>query len=78
MCDATVPAYVWGDRLVPIQQPGSSVRSVAAGIGPGMALALGAASGSSAHTVLLQGDGGFMLGVGELASAVQSGAKIVV
>ena len=78
VCDATVPAYVWGDRLVPIQAPGTSIRSVAAGIGPGMALALGAASGSSTHTVLLQGDGGFMLGVGELASAVQSGAKVIV
>lgn len=78
VCDATVPAYVWGDRLVPIHEPRTSIRSAAAGIGPGMALALGAAAGSSAHTVLLQGDGGFMLGIGELASAVQCNARIVV
>ena len=78
VCDATVPAYVWGDRLVPIQRPRTSIRSAAAGIGPGMALALGAAAGSTAHTVLLQGDGGFMLGIGELASAVQSKSRIVV
>ncbi|TNM50840.1 thiamine pyrophosphate-binding protein [Nocardioides albidus] len=78
VCDATVPAFVWGDRLVPITVPRTSVRSVAAGIGPGMALALGAAAGSTAHTVLLQGDGGFMLGIGELASAVQARSRIVV
>ncbi|NKY33133.1 hypothetical protein HGA13_08640 [Nocardia speluncae] len=78
VCDATVPAYVWGDRLVPIHAPRTSIRSTAAGIGPGMALALGAAAGSTAHTVLLQGDGGFMLGLGELASAVQAKSRIVV
>lgn len=78
VCDATVPAYVWGDRLVPIHAPRTSIRSAAAGIGPGMGLALGAAAGSDAHTVLLQGDGGFMLGIGELASAVQAGSRIVI
>lgn len=78
VCDATVPAYVWGDRLVPIHRPRTSIRSAAAGIGPGMAMALGAAAGSSAHTVLLQGDGGFMLGIGELAAAVQAKSRIVV
>ncbi|QIX26570.1 hypothetical protein ncot_08120 [Nocardioides sp. JQ2195] len=78
VCDATVPAYVWGDRLVPIVEPRTSIRSAAAGIGPGMAMALGAATASSSHTVLLQGDGGFMLGIAELASAVQSNARIVV
>lgn len=78
VCDATVPAYVWGDRLLPIASPRTSIRSAAAGIGPGMALALGAAAGSTSHVVLLQGDGGFMLGIGELASAVQARSRIVV
>lgn len=78
VCDATVPAFVWGDRLAPIVAARTSVRSTAAGIGPGMAFALGAAAASDEHVVLLQGDGGFMLGVGELASAVQSRAKVVV
>lgn len=78
VCDATVPAYVWGDRLVPITTAGTSIRSTAAGIGPGMAMAVGAALGTDSHTVLLQGDGGFMLGVAELASAVQAQAKIIV
>ncbi|KQY54270.1 thiamine pyrophosphate-binding protein [Nocardioides sp. Root140] len=78
VCDATVPAYVWGDRLVPIAAPRTSIRSAAAGIGPGMAMALGAATASDSHTVLLQGDGGFMLGIAELASAVQAKSRIVV
>lgn len=78
VCDATVPAYVWGDRLLPIVSPRTSIRSAAAGIGPGMALALGAAAASTSHVVLLQGDGGFMLGIGELASAVQARSRIIV
>jgi acetolactate synthase-1/2/3 large subunit len=78
VCDATVPAYVWGDRLVPITSPRTSIRSAAAGIGPGMALALGAAAASTSHVVLLQGDGGFMLGIGELASAAQARSRIVI
>ncbi|GAA4482000.1 thiamine pyrophosphate-binding protein [Rhodococcus olei] len=78
VCDATVPAYVWGDRLVPITEIGTSVRSTAAGIGPGMAMAVGAALAADTHSVLLQGDGGFMLGVGELATAVQCRAKVIV
>lgn len=78
VCDATVPAYVWGDRLLPVTAPRTSIRSAAAGIGPGMGLALGAAAASTAHTVVLQGDGGFMLGIGELASAVQAKSRIVI
>lgn len=78
VCDATIPAYVWGDRLVPIERPRTSIRSAAAGIGPGMAMALGAALASDEHTVLLAGDGGFMLGIAELASAVQAGARVVI
>src|ERR1700733_12896644 len=38
--DATVPAYVWGDRLVPILQPRTSVRPASAAIGPGLPPAL--------------------------------------
>lgn len=78
VCDATIPAYVWGDRLVPIERPRTSIRSAAAGIGPGMAMALGAALASDEHTILLAGDGGFMLGIAELASAVQAEARVVI
>jgi acetolactate synthase-1/2/3 large subunit len=76
--DATVPAYLWGDRLLPILQPRTSVRSASAAIGPGLPLALGAAAGSGRPAVLIAGDGGFMLHVGELATAVQHGLPVVI
>jgi acetolactate synthase-1/2/3 large subunit len=76
--DATVPAYVWGDRVLPILAPRTSIRPTGAGIGPGLPLAIGAAVGSGAPVVLIQGDGGFMLSAGELAAAAQAGVQVVV
>jgi acetolactate synthase I/II/III large subunit len=76
--DATVPAYVWGDRLLPILRPRTSVRPASAAIGPGLPLALGAAVGTGRPTVLIAGDGGFMLHVGELATVVQHDVPVVI
>jgi acetolactate synthase I/II/III large subunit len=76
--DATVPAYLWGDRLLPILQPRTSMRPASAAIGPGLPLALGAAVGSGHPVVLIAGDGGFMLHVGELATAVQHDVPVVI
>jgi len=76
--DATVPAYLWGDRLLPILQPRTSVRPASAAIGPGLPLALGAAAGSGRPAVLIAGDGGFMLHVGELATLVQHDLPVVI
>jgi acetolactate synthase-1/2/3 large subunit len=76
--DATVPAYRWGDRVLPILAPRTSIRPTSAAIGPGVPLALGAAIGSGRPTVVIQGDGGLMLSVGELATAVQHEVPIIV
>jgi acetolactate synthase I/II/III large subunit len=76
--DATVPAYLWGDRLLPILQPRTSMRPASAAIGPGLPLALGAAAGSGHPVVLIAGDGGFMLHVGELVTAVQHDLPVVI
>jgi acetolactate synthase I/II/III large subunit len=76
--DATVPAYVWGDRLLPILQSRTSMRPASAAIGPGLPLALGAAVGSGHPVVLIAGDGGFMLHVGELVTAVQHAVPVVI
>jgi acetolactate synthase-1/2/3 large subunit len=76
--DATVPAYLWGDRLLPILQPRTSVRPASAAIGPGLPLALGAAAGSGRPAVLIVGDGGFMLHPGELVTAVQHDLPVVI
>jgi acetolactate synthase I/II/III large subunit len=76
--DATVPAYLWGDRLLPILQPRTSMRPASAAIGPGLPLALGAAVGTGHPAVLIAGDGGFMLHVGELATVVQHDVPVVI
>jgi acetolactate synthase-1/2/3 large subunit len=76
--DATVPAYLWGNRAIPIVAPRTSLHSTSAAIGPGLPLAIGAAIGSGKKTALIQGDGGFMLNIGELATAVQHRAPVIV
>ncbi len=76
--DATVPAYLWGDRLLPILQPRTSMRPASAAIGPGLPLALGAAVSNGQPAVLIAGDGGFMLHVGELATIVQHDVPVVI
>ena len=76
--DATLPAYLWANRVFPILRPQTSIHPTSGAIGPGMPFAIGAAVGSSKQTVLIQGDGGFMLSIGELATAVQHNLQIVV
>lgn len=76
--DATVPAYVWGNNLVPIIKPQTSYNTTSAAIGPGLPLAIGAALGTGNKAVVIQGDGGFMLNLSELATAVQYQVPVVV
>jgi acetolactate synthase-1/2/3 large subunit len=76
--DATVPAYTWGNRLFPILEPRTSIGSTSAAIGPGLPLAIGAAIGSGKKTALIQGDGGFMLNLSELATAAQYELPLII
>lgn len=76
--DATVPAYLWGNRAIPILEPRTSMHPTSAAIGPALPLAIGAAIGSGNKTAIIQGDGGFMLNIGELATAVQYSVPIIV
>ena len=76
--DATISAYVWGNTLIPILEPRTSMHSTSAAIGPGLPLGLGAAMGSNEKTVIIQGDGGFMLNIGELATAAQYNTPVIV
>lgn len=76
--DATVPAYVWANRVLPILAPRTSLTTTSAAIGPGLPLAIGAAVATHERTVVIQGDGGFMLSIGELATAAQYKLPIVV
>jgi acetolactate synthase-1/2/3 large subunit len=75
--DATVPAYLWGNRLMPVLSPRTSINPTSAAIGPALPLAIGAAIGSGKKTAVIQGDGGFMLNIGELATAVQYNVPVV-
>jgi len=77
--DATVPAYLWGDRLLPVYEPGTSINPTSAAIGPGLPFAVGAAA-TGPTAVAICGDGGFQLHIGELATLGQFGlpAKVVV
>jgi len=76
--DATVSAYQWGNRLLPVRRARTAMRPVSMAIGPGVPLAVGAAVGSGQPTVVIQGDGGLMLSLGELATAVQQNLPLVV
>jgi acetolactate synthase-1/2/3 large subunit len=76
--DATVPAYLWGNRLLPILEPRTSLNPTSAAIGPALPLAIGAAIGSGRKAAVIQGDGGFMLNIAELATAVQYRVPVVV
>ena len=76
--DATVPAYIWGNRLLPILLPRTSLNTTSAAIGPGLPLAIGAATATRQPTAVIQGDGGFMLHIGELATAAQYKLPVIV
>ena len=75
--DTTVPAYTWG-HLLPVLKPNSYMGPTSAAIGPGLPMAIGAALGTGKKTVLLQGDGGFMFHIGELATAAQYQLPIII
>ena len=75
--DATVPAYLWGNRLMPVLAPRTSIHPTSAAIGPALPLAIGAAIGSGKKAAVIQGDGGFMLNIAELSTAVQYNVPVV-
>ncbi|MEM7016836.1 MAG: thiamine pyrophosphate-binding protein [Pseudomonadota bacterium] len=76
--DSTVPAYFWGNNLIPLYEPRTTMGPTSGAIGPGLPLAIGAALGSGKKTVVIQGDGGFMLHIGELATAAQYNLPIII
>jgi acetolactate synthase-1/2/3 large subunit len=70
--DITVSNSTWGHRLFPLHAPRDNVYPTSAGIGQGFPLAIGAAIAAGRRkTVLLSGDGGFVLNLGELWTVVQ-------
>ncbi|MSQ27406.1 MAG: thiamine pyrophosphate-binding protein [Dehalococcoidia bacterium] len=77
--DSTIPAYTWGNRLLEVYEPRTSLHAASMAIGPGLPLALGAAVAHPDRPVaLITGDGGFLLAIGELSTAAQYGLKVLV
>jgi acetolactate synthase I/II/III large subunit len=77
--DVTVQANVWGSRLFEIYEPRTSIHASGGGIGQGLPTAIGAQMGCKDQVVVLMaGDGGFMVNVGEMATAAQEELPIIV
>ncbi|AFT88745.1 thiamine pyrophosphate-binding protein [Paraburkholderia phenoliruptrix] len=77
--DVTISNSTWGNRMLKIFSPRAGVHALGGGIGQGMQMGIGAAlAGSAAKTVCLVGDGGLMVNVGELATAVQENANVMI
>lgn len=76
--DSTVPNYMWGNRILPILEPRTSIRAASSAIGPGLPFGIGAAIGSGQPTVVIQGDGGFMLSIGELSACAEHQVPVIV
>jgi acetolactate synthase I/II/III large subunit len=77
--DVTQNNTTWGNRVFPLNAPNQNVYPVGAGIGQGLCLGIGAAAAAgNRKTVVMTGDGGFFLNVGELWTAVQEGLDMVV
>jgi acetolactate synthase-1/2/3 large subunit len=77
--DLTIAASTWGHRLFEVYHPEGSIYPVGAAIGPGLALAIGAAVGAGgSKVILLTGDGGFFVNFGELWTLVQERANVTV
>ena len=76
--DATISSYLWANRLLPVERPRTAIRPSSQAIGPGVPLGLGAAVATGQPTVVIQGDGGLMLSIGELATAAQYDLPLIV
>ncbi len=78
--DVTLSNSMWGNRRPRLVGPRDGVHALGGGIGLGLPMAIGAALAAGAggrKTVALIGDGGLMLNVGELATAVELSADLV-
>jgi acetolactate synthase-1/2/3 large subunit len=76
--DTTIPVTLFLRRLLPVRRPRGGYYPSSSAIGPGLPTAIGAAVGTGAPVLLLQGDGGIMLSLAELATLAETGAPVVV
>ncbi|WP_058913825.1 thiamine pyrophosphate-binding protein [Entomohabitans teleogrylli] len=75
--DITVSGSVWGSRLFRAAAPLRNIHSLAGAIGMGLSMAVGSAVANPGKKIVgLVGDGGLMLGIGELATMAQERCDI--
>lgn len=76
--DVTVPSSSWGNRLLEIYHPSTNVYPLGGGIGQGLAMGIGAAlARPDEPTVVIAGDGGLAVHIGELATLAQQNPWLV-
>jgi acetolactate synthase-1/2/3 large subunit len=74
----TISNSTFGNRYVRIADPRHGVHALGGGIGQGVAMGVGAALASSGpKAITLLGDGGTMLGLAEMITAVDENAPLV-
>ncbi|MDV6304512.1 MULTISPECIES: thiamine pyrophosphate-binding protein [Rhodococcus] len=77
--DVTIPSSQWGNRLLPIHERETNIFPLGGGIGQGLAMGIGAAHGRrDVPTLVMVGDGGLAVHLGELASLAGSSAHVIV
>ncbi|MFJ2772351.1 thiamine pyrophosphate-binding protein [Streptomyces sp. NPDC087300] len=75
--DVTIPSSSWGNRLLEMYDPRDNVFPRGGGIGQGLGMGIGAALGRpGAPTVVLAGDGGLAVHLGELLTLAQERPRL--
>jgi acetolactate synthase I/II/III large subunit len=77
--DVTISVTTWGARLFPVYGPHQYIHAAGGGIGQGLQMGLGAKMGQPGRQVVVMvGDGGLQVNIGELGTAVQEEIAIVI
>lgn len=76
--DITIPNSAWGNRLLDIHHPTTNIYPRGGGIGQALGMGIGAAIAAEQPTLVLVGDGGLQVQLGELATVVQEQLPIVI
>jgi acetolactate synthase-1/2/3 large subunit len=77
--DVTIPSSSWGNRLLDVYDHRSNVFARGGGIGQGVAMGLGAAIGrADVPTLVMVGDGGLAVHLGELLTVAQEAPDITI
>lgn len=75
--DVTISNSTWGNRYMRIADPYAGVHALGGGIGQGLPMGIGAAQARpDAGAIVLSGDGGLNLCLGELATAAEEGVNM--